>query len=98
LPEQETGMLRAVGLFFKRLGWTVLWAVENVYLNLLGLGSRRPAASGLDPLITDNPSPEAVREALRLEERRQALRLSDIWGRSQRVEHEIAERQRQRGS
>jgi len=97
LSEQVPGMVHAARRFLMRLGWTVVWMCEHVYLNLLRTTPRCSVAPDLDPGAGAS-SPGAIREALKLDEQRQALRLSDIWGRSQRIEHEIAERQRARHS
>jgi hypothetical protein len=84
-------MLRAVGWFFKRVGWTFLWLVENVYVAIMRmLAPGRPIGPGWDR-GQGGPALDDLREAARMDEQRHALRLSDIWGRSpQRVEHEIA--------
>jgi hypothetical protein len=86
-------MMRAAGRFLVRVGWTFLWLVENVYLNLIRTtGPARPIHHGYSR-GEGGPNWEDMRDAARMDEQHQALRLSDIWGRSQRVEHEIAERQ-----
>jgi hypothetical protein len=85
-------MMRAAGRFLVRVWWTFLWLVENVYVNLLRTSPRSSSAAN-PGLGIGGAAPGSVREVVRLEEQRQALRLSDIWGRSQRVEHEIAQQQ-----